>query len=154
MEPHTTKHSCHVDTHRNDNTRTKAAIKERQILLNTDPDHPSFKEDTPHKEMESIIQKVLTNLQEPSGPAIMIKALESQKWRDHSQIGLVRGSRLGERPNQKTDTDRKSRRQYMSEGQNTTYWFPSSWFPHKWKTRPSYEAWNKPTVSQTTPSSN
>ena len=57
------------------NTRANAAIKERQILLDIDPDHPTINGDTPYKEVNNLIQRVLTDLQQPSGPPLQAKAI-------------------------------------------------------------------------------
>ena len=58
-----------------DGTRANAAIKERQILLDIDPDHPSLNGETPRSEMINMIQKALMSLQEISSPSFKIKAL-------------------------------------------------------------------------------
>jgi len=58
-----------------DVSRANAAIKERQILLDIGPDHPTINKETPRNEIVTLIQKALTNLQNPSGPTLRAKAL-------------------------------------------------------------------------------
>lgn len=56
------------------NTRANAAIKERQILLDIDLDHPTLNGDTPCNEIVNLIQKALTNLQDHGGLSLQMKA--------------------------------------------------------------------------------
>ena len=58
-----------------DTTRANTAIKERQILLDIGPDHPTINKETPCNEVITLIQKALTNLQDLSGPTLQAKAL-------------------------------------------------------------------------------
>ena len=58
-----------------DRTRANAAIKERQILLDIEPGHKIFNDDTPRGEMAHSLQKALTNMQGPKGPSLQVKAL-------------------------------------------------------------------------------
>ena len=58
-----------------DNSRANAAIKERQILLDIQPGHSIFNDDTPHSEMAHALQKALKNMQAPEGPSLQVKAL-------------------------------------------------------------------------------
>jgi len=56
-------------------TRVNAAIKERQILLDIEPGHNIFNDNTPDGEMAQALQKVLMNMQGPKGPSLQLKAI-------------------------------------------------------------------------------
>ncbi|KIM55658.1 hypothetical protein SCLCIDRAFT_1149497, partial [Scleroderma citrinum Foug A] len=58
-----------------DRTMANTAIKERQILLDIEPGHGIFNDDTPRGEMVCKLQKVMTNMQGPEGPSLQVKAL-------------------------------------------------------------------------------
>lgn len=75
QEPQLTKSSLLTSSPCPDGTRASAAIRERQILLDINPDHPLLNGDTPRNEMNDAIQKALTNIQEIGGPSLKIKAL-------------------------------------------------------------------------------
>jgi len=58
-----------------DRTRANTAIKERQILLDIEPGHNIFNDDTPRGEMAQALQKALMNMQGPEGPSLQLKAI-------------------------------------------------------------------------------
>jgi len=58
-----------------DYTRGNTTIKERQLLVDVDPDHPNIKEDSPRNEVITFLQQALTPLEDDSAPSLKIKAL-------------------------------------------------------------------------------
>ena len=58
-----------------DRPMVNTAIKERQILLDIEPGHGIFNDDTPRGEMVHELQKALMNMQGPEGPSLQVKAL-------------------------------------------------------------------------------
>ena len=75
QEPQPTNTTLPISPPCPDGTRANAAIKERQILLDIDANHPLLKGDTPCSEINDMIQKALMSLQEIGGPSLKIKAL-------------------------------------------------------------------------------
>jgi len=58
-----------------DYARGNAAIKERQLLVDIDPDHPSIREDTPRNAVITILQQALIPLEDDAAPSLKIRAL-------------------------------------------------------------------------------
>ena len=62
-----------------DHARANAAVKDRQILLNFDPDHPLMRKTPTRRELIDFIQKAIDKLDPTDGPVIQIKAISSTK---------------------------------------------------------------------------
>ena len=59
-----------------DHIKAQAAIKERQILLDLDDDHPIKKQCLSREEMLTTFQKAVTDIKTPDSPDVTIKALK------------------------------------------------------------------------------
>ena len=73
--------SCRPPTHSPtypsiNQAKANAAIKERQILLDLNKDHPIKKQCLSHNEILTIFQKVLLDIKAPDSPDTTIKALK------------------------------------------------------------------------------
>ena len=62
-----------------DYARASAAIKDRQILLDVDPDHPTLRKDLTKRELIDFIQKAIAKLDPTNSPTIQIKAIATTK---------------------------------------------------------------------------
>ena len=62
-----------------DHARASAAIKDRQILLDFEPDHPTLRKNPTKKELIDFIQKAIAKLDTTNGPPIQIKATTTTK---------------------------------------------------------------------------
>ena len=62
-----------------EHVRANAAVKDRQILLNFDSDHPIISKSPTRRELIDFIQKAINKLDDSNGPAIQIKAITSTK---------------------------------------------------------------------------
>ena len=74
-EPQPSRLTQKITTLCPDDTGANTAVKERQILLDFDPNHLTLNKNTPHREVVNMVQRALTNLQDQSGPTLQARAL-------------------------------------------------------------------------------
>ena len=62
-----------------DYARANAAVKERQILLDIEPDHPTLRKNLTKRELIDFVQKAIAKLDPTNAPIVQIKAIATTK---------------------------------------------------------------------------